>query len=69
MYLPDDVILNIFLCIPRYWEEEYNLNKLNRQWRRVINNFNLNYTSWINLENRKRLSILSGKIEVFDEPK
>ncbi len=69
MYLSDDIILHIFLSTFRYWEEEGNLKRLNRHWRRVINNFNLTSTSWIIPENRKRLTILSGKIEVFYQPK
>lgn len=68
MNFSDDIILHIFLNVSRYWEDEYNLKTLNRQWKRVIDNYNLTYTSWIIPKNRKRLTTFSGKIEVFDKP-
>lgn len=68
MYLSDDIILHIFLSTPRYWDDEYNMKRLNSQWNRVIKNFNKNYTSWIITENRKRLTTFSGEIKVFDQP-
>lgn len=59
MNFSDDIILRIFLNVSRYWEDEYNLKTLNRQWKRVIDNFNLTYTSWIIPKNRKRLTTFS----------
>ena len=59
MNFSDDIILHIFLNVSRYWEDEYNLKILNRQWKRVIDNFNLTYTSWIIPKNRKRLTTFS----------
>lgn len=64
----DETILDIFLSIPRYWEDEHNLKKINKQWKSVIENYNLKYSSWINPENKKRLGILSGEIKVFNQP-
>lgn len=62
----DEIILHIFLNIPN---DEHNLKQINKQWKDVINTYNLNYTSWIKPENKKKLRILSGKIEVFNQPK
>ena len=55
--ITDDIVLQIYISIPNNWMYEERLKRINKQWKRVIDIYNLNYTSWINIDNKTRLTI------------
>lgn len=47
MSLPDEIVLKIFYSIPEKWKHEHQLKLINKQWKRVIEYYNLHFTNWI----------------------